>query len=191
MRRSVLGLRLGLGLALLACASSPPKATEVSVLPDANLAGYATFGWLPAAVPESEPEGPVSILDSNLKDAIRTQLAERGYREVESQPDLQIGFDTVTAAVEQVKESPFRVGLGVGGFGGPVGVGVGTSAPVGKPSVTTNQETRLTIRAVDARRNKEVWAATTGGLDPQGLADAAGAERAVTATLEAFPSRPR
>jgi len=184
------GLSLGLGLAALGCASSSKGPTEVSVLPDANIASYATFGWLPAAAPAGASEAPVSILDSNLKDAIRAQLALRGYRESDSHPDLRIGFETVTAAVEEVKESPFRVGLGVGGFGGPVGVGVGTSAPVGKSTVTTNQETRLTIRAVDTQRNKEVWAATTGGLDPRSL-DASGVEKAVANTLAAFPSRPR
>jgi hypothetical protein len=75
----------------------------------------------------------------------------------------------------------------MGTFGGPVGVGVGTSAPVGGGSVVATRETRLTIRAVDPKDNREVWVGTTGDIQ-QGL-DAVVVEKTVAGTMKEFPAR--
>lgn len=177
-----------LAFAWLACAGGPSKQESVTA-PGVDLAAYATFGWQPAGDNAGAAGAPLSILDANIRNAIRAQLVERGYREVQSQPDLRIRFETATYVVEKTK-NPVRIGVGVGSWGSNVGGGVSTSVPVGPEGVATDQETRLSIRAVDPKTNQEVWVGTaTGGIDP--ASDAGAVEKVVASTMKEFPSRPR
>jgi hypothetical protein len=56
--------------------------------------------------------------------------------------------------------------------------------------VTTSQETRLTIRAVDQKSNREVWLGTTTGDLGEGL-DAGVVDKAVAGLAHGFPARRR
>jgi hypothetical protein len=176
-------------LVLLGCASGPWR-TESAAAPGADVAAYSSFGWLPRGDrSEDATEPPLSIPDANLRRAIRAQLVEKGYREVEENPDFRVGFET-RAHVKEKASSPFRIGVGMGSWGGNVGGGVSTSVPVGSEGVTSTQETRLTIRAVDPNSNREMWVGTATGDLQQGL-DAGVVEKAVAGTLEHFPARRR
>jgi hypothetical protein len=169
-------------LVLLGCASGPWR-TESAAAPGADVAAYSSFGWLPRG------DRSEDATDANLRSAIRAQLVEKGYREVEENPDFRVGFET-TAHVKEKASSPFRIGVGMGSWGGNVGGGVSTSVPVGSEGVTSTQETRLTIRAVDPNSNREMWVGTATGDLQQGL-DAGVVEKAVAGTLEHFPARRR
>ena len=171
----------------LGCASGPGPTTEAATAPGADVAAYTTFGWLPASGGATAASQPLSLQDANIQSAIRKQLIDKGYSEVRDEPGLLIGFETESVTEETKKESPFRIGVGMGTFGGPVGVGVGTSAPVGGGSVVATRETRLTIRAVDPKDNREVWVGTTGDIQ-QGL-DAVVVEKTVAGTMKEFPAR--
>ena len=98
--------------------SSPERASQTA--PDANFAAYRTFGWQPP--PAAGSEEPMRLLDSNIREAIRTEMTRRGYTEAKDDPDLWIAYET--AADERLKSSPFRIGIGVGilpGLGASVG----------------------------------------------------------------------
>ena len=186
VRFSALALLLVLG----GCAGGGSPKTEVTKAPGADLPAYATFVVESSAVAPAagEPSPPLAIADANVRNAIRSRLAQKGYREVAQQPDLVIRYETAAYVAEKVT-SPVRIGLGVGTFGGPVGVGVGTSAPVGGGKVEATAETKLTIRAIDPTANQELWVGTTSGLKTEHL-DTTGADAAVAETLADFPSRP-
>jgi hypothetical protein len=171
----------------LACASGGWR-TESATAPGADLAAYASFGWLAEGAGGAGGE-PLSIADANVRSAIRRQLVAKGYREVEHDPDLRIGFETSSRAKEKTRE-PVRLGVGVGSWGGDVGGSVDASVPVGTESVTTVAETRITIRAVDGHANREVWTGTTTGEVRQGV-DAGAVEKAVGALFDDFPARRR
>jgi hypothetical protein len=175
---------------LLGCASGASQ-TESVTAPDADIAAYASFGWLPAGDgAEGASERPLSIAEANLYSAIRKQLVEKGYREVEVNPDFRIGFETAAHMKEEASEPPFRIGVGMGSWGGNVGGGVSTSVPVGSEKVTTTAETRITIRAVDVKSNREVWLGSTT-QDVQEGGDASVLEKAVAGLLDEFPARRR
>ena len=174
---------------LWGCATGGPSKTESTTAPGADIAAYASFGWPSAADSPSTPRPPLSILDANIHASIRRRLLEKGYREVAENPDLLISFETAAYVAEKVS-SPVRIGVGVGSWGGNVGGGVSTSVPVGREGVVSSQEIRLTIRAVDPKRNQEVWVGTTTGISNQGL-DAVGVDKAVADTLAEFPARPK
>jgi hypothetical protein len=179
---------LALLFVLGGCASGGSSKTEVTTAPGAELPAYATFVVESSAAPVGGTNPPLSIADANVRNAIRSRLAQKGYREAAQEPDLVIRFETAPYVVEKVT-SPVRIGLGVGSFGGPVGVGVGTSAPVGGGKVEGAAQTKLTIRAIDPSANQELWVGTTTGLKPEHL-DATGADAAVAETLADFPARP-
>ncbi len=188
MRSSATLLLFGV-FALLGCASGGSLKTESVTAPGVELAVYASFGWQAVAEGPGVGNPPLSIADANIHNAIRTQLIQKGYREVESDPDLRVGFETAAYIAEKVSQ-PFRIGIGMGSFGGNVGGGVSTSVPVGPAGVETTQETRLTIRAVDPKSNTEVWVGTTTGDIKQGL-DTDVVTEAVAKTLAEFPARPK
>lgn len=182
-------------LVVLACASGGWK-SEASAAPDSDIAGYSSFGWLPAqagasggAGAEGSGEAPLSIAEANLRSAIRTQLVEKGYREVEANPDFRVGVETSTR-LEEKTSPPVTVGIGTGWWGGHVGTSVGASVPVGGGDVKTVGETQIRIRAVDPKSNREVWLGTTTGEVKQG-ADASVVEKAVADVLDDFPARRR
>jgi hypothetical protein len=169
---------------LLGCAGGGRWKTESAAAPGADVAAYASFGWLAEG-----GEAPLSVADANVRSAIRKQLLAKGYREVEKGPDLRIGFEAASRAREKSTE-PVRVGVGIGSWGGHVGGSVDASVPVGSEAVTTVAETRITIRAVDPKSHREVWVGTTTGEVRQGL-DASAVEEAVAAVLGDFPARRR
>jgi Domain of unknown function (DUF4136) len=173
-------LMLAVLLSLLGCESSAPK-TDSMTAPGSDVPGYTTFGWASTGA-----QAPMTILDTNIHDAIRAQLLAKGYVEADEAPDFRVAFD-VSAYETTKKSSPMRIGVGVGSWGGNVGGSVGTSVPVGGGGgeATTN---RLTIRAVDAKSTKEVWVGTTISDIKQGL-DRNAVDQAVAATLKSFPRR--
>jgi Domain of unknown function (DUF4136) len=177
-------------LALLGCAGGGGWKPESTTAPDADIAAYSTFGWLPTGdSAKGASEQPLSIADANLYDAVRKQLVEKGYREVEHAPDFRVGFETTTQLKEKTSP-PVRIGVGMGSWGGNVGGGVNTSVPVGSERVKTVAETRITIRAVDPKGNREVWAGSTTGVIQEGL-DAGVVEKAVAGLMDDFPERRR
>ena len=174
---------------LLGCASGGAR-TESATAPGADIPAYASFGWLPAGdAAEGASERPLSIAEANLYGAIRKQLVERGYREVEVNPDFRIGFETA-AHMEEKTSRPFNIGIGMGSWGGNVGGGVSTDVPVGSERVTTTAQTRITIRAVDVKSNREVWLGSTTRDVQEGL-DAGVVEEAVADLMDDFPERRR
>jgi hypothetical protein len=173
-------------LVSLGCASGGMSKTESATAPDADLPGCATFGWLPSGAAEASP---APIAEANLRNAIRARLVAKGYREVEAEPDFQVGFERAVSTRERAS-SPPRIGIGVGSWGGHVGTGVGASVPVGSGEVTTTQETRLTIRAVEPGTRRELWIGSASG-DIGGGLDAAVVGDAVAGILEEFPERRR
>jgi hypothetical protein len=174
-------LMLALVLSLLGCTSSAPK-TDSMTAPGSDIPGYRTFGWASATA-----QAPMTILDTNIHDAIRAQLLAKGYVEADEAPDFRVAFD-VSSYETTKKSSPMRIGVGVGTWGGNVGGSVGTSVPVGGGGGEPATQNRLTIRAVDAKSTKEVWVGTTTSDIKQGL-DRNAVDQAVAATMKKFPRR--
>ena len=174
---------------LLGCATGGSSKPESAIAPGADIAAYRSFGWESAGGSPATTDQPLSIRDANIQNAIRAQLTEKGYSEVEDRPDFRISYEAA-AYMKEKTSNPVRIGIGVGSWGGNVGGGVGTSVPVGSQGVVTTQESRLTIHAVDQKSNAEVWVGTTTGDIQQGL-DAGAVDKAVAGMLAGFPARRR
>lgn len=132
------------------CASAPPKPQSM-LDPQANFGAYRTF-----ALPETggEGQGPtVSIVDGYIRNAITNEMKRKGYVEAAAgeTPDLRVEYEAAKA--EKLKNNPFRIGVGVGGYGSHGGGSVG----VGSPSVKNVTEGSLVIHVIDTARSAESW----------------------------------
>jgi hypothetical protein len=163
------------------CATTTPK-PESQIAPDANLAAYTTFGWKPADAAVADE--PLRILDVQIRTAIRAEMIARGYVEAEAEPQLLVTYESV--AVDKVKSSPFRIGIGMGSFGS----NVGGSVNVGSPAVQSYREGQLVIRILDAAANRELWFGSIAGNADRSKVDAESVARTVALAMQDFPARP-
>ncbi len=144
---AAMSLALGTSTLVSGCASSPPQPTSMQHA-EADFSAYKTFGW------ESDTSGqPLSLLDQNVRAAIAKEMKGKGYEEAAAgtTPDLLLSYEAARA--EKVKSNPFRIGVGVGSYGGSSGGAVGVSSS----GVKNVSEGTLVIHAVDPARKAEVW----------------------------------
>ena len=153
LRTSLAILSLALGAATLTggCASQPQEPESMRDA-QADFTAYRTFGWDESMSPEASGK-PLSMLDSNIRAAITSEMKRRGYEEAAAgtKPDLNLAYETARA--DTVKSRPFSIGVGVGSWGS--GGGGGVSA--GSPSVKNVKEGTLVVHAIDPTRKAEVW----------------------------------
>jgi hypothetical protein len=174
-------LALLLAAALVACTGSKPERQSQSD-PNTDIAAWSTFGWQSAAGAGIGDE-PMRMLDVNIRNAIEAELTRRGYTKAEANPQFLVSYET--AAQEKVKSNPFRIGIGMGSFGGNVGGSVGVSSP----SVQSYREGKLVIHAIDAAANREVWYGSIAGSVDRSQLDAAAVAQVVAAAMETFPAK--
>lgn len=179
--RSFLALVLGLAAG---CTSSPPPVQTMQA-PQADFNSYTTFAWDKG--PDTlGAEAPISILDTQIRSAIAGELQRKGYAEAAAgaTPNLLLQYET--AAAEKLKSSPFRIGVGMGGYGSSGAAGVGVSSP----SAKNVREGTLVLRVIDPARNAEVWnGRVSRELGKGGPPDPELIQTAVGELLENFPSK--
>jgi hypothetical protein len=103
---------LALGtLAVVACAS---VRVQTDYDDEVDFAGLHTFAWIGApSGPQQGAPPPDPLLDRRIRDAVTEQLALRGYRRVESNPDFQVAYHLVVERridVDTIYRSYGRVG---------------------------------------------------------------------------------
>ena len=179
------GLCIALGLVVLAagCASQAPKPTSMRD-PQADFSSYKTFA-LKASTPARASGQSVSIVEGTIRAAIASELERKGYVEAAegTEPDLRIEYEA--ASEEKLRNNPFRVGVGVGSYGGNVGGGVG----VGSPSVRNVTEGTLVVHAIDPVRKAEVWQGRASRELGKGNIEQAVVQAGVAELLRDFPAR--
>lgn len=183
MHRQVASLViLSLLASLTACTTPTQPSHDSQTAPGVDLSRYSTFSLsAPAGTPDAD--GPLRMLDVNIRSALKTEMTKRGYREDEASPDLRIDYET--ASQDKVKSSPVRIGIGMGSWGGNMGGSVGVSSS----SVQSYQEGRLIIHVADTAKNQEVWYGTVSGKVDRSKLDADSVARVVALAMEDFPVR--
>ena len=133
-------LLLVLSFVVLAANAFGQKVTTDSV-PGTDWSSYKTYSW-GEGTPPQDP-----ILAQKIVDGIDAQLAAKGLKKVESDPDLVVTYHVATDVEKSVNWNNFG---GWGRFGGGMG-----SAQVEK--VTVGQ---LKVYLGDAKAKKFVWSGT-------------------------------
>ena len=181
MSASLAGLALAALFLSIGCSTMTPVQSMKD--PQADFNSFNTFAWDKGQ--EGAPAQPVTILDQNIRAAIGTELQSKGYVEAAAgtSPDLMLQYET--GAAEMIKSNPFRIGVGMGGYGSSGGASVGMSTP----SARNVTEGKLILRAIDPKRNAEVWnGSVSRELGKEGP-DAALIQSAVRELLEKFPAK--
>ena len=178
--------RIGNLLAVMAlvlvagCATAP---AEPAVMKDAgaNFGAYRTFGWYP----QGNSNQTQSIVDGYIRTAIANAMQGKGYVAAPegTRPDLLIEYDA--ASEQKLKEKPFRIGIGVGGYGSSGGASVGATSS----GVKEVKEGSLVIHVVDPARNAEVWRGSVARELKQGTVEPAVVDAAVADAFTDFPAR--
>ena len=179
-RTNVMTFLVVLTGAAAGCASDAGNKPVWVSASDADIPALETFGWDgPADV------APVTILDNQIRDALRAQLLSKGYSETSENPDFLIAHETIEHDALK-KGNPVRIGIGVGSWGGNVGGSVGTSVDVGEKDKMV-QQLKLQVHALDPDRDREIWAGTSAVLPER--PDSAAVNRAVVDLMTGFPAK--
>ena len=183
LRITLTGLGLGAALALSGCASQAPQPTSMRD-PQADFSAYRTFALQNDAAGEAATQ-PVSIVEGYIRTAITGELTKKGYvaAPAGTEPDLRIEYEAASA--EKIKNNPFRIGIGVGGYGSHTGGSVG----VGSPSVKNVKEGTLVVHAIDPAKKAEVWQGRAARELGKGNIEPAVVQAGVAELLRDFPAR--
>jgi hypothetical protein len=152
---------------LICCGFAAAQDIKYNFLPGTDFSKYKTYKWV--KIPNAQY--PNQILDTQIVQAIDTQLASKGLTKTEGDADLYVAYQ---AAVSQEKEwNSYSTGgdmWGYGRWGGWGGYGGGMS------TTTTTSKTihigTLNVDLYDVTAKNQVWrgeaSKTLGsGKDPQ------------------------
>jgi len=164
MKKILLGLALALGGGLSACTS----AVNVEQRADVNFAKYRTFDFANTEVKTSGDQNPLlnsPIAQDRIKQAIASELAKRGLREVEANPDVIVTTHTFVEKAERTvydtyggANYAYPYAVGYRGRFLPINYGYWyTPSYYSQPRTEQYREGTLIIDFIDARTNNLVW----------------------------------
>lgn len=159
---------LGLSLVLLATNASAQKVTTDQA-PNVNWSQYHTYAW-GEGTPAQDP-----IMSQRIVAGIDAQLAAKGFKKVESDPDILVMYH---AATDQQKSLNWSNMGGWGRFGG-----------MGSAQVDTVITGQLKVDIADVKAKQFLWRGTgtdTLSSDPQ--KNAKKIDKALTKMFQKFPS---
>jgi hypothetical protein len=164
MKKLFLGLALALGGGLSACTSG----VNVEQRADVNFAKYRTFDFANTEVKTSGDQNPLlnsPIAQDRIKQAIAGELAKRGLREVEANPDVIVTTHTFVEKAERTvydtypgANYAYPYAVGYRGRFLPINYGSWyTPSYYSQPRTEQYREGTLIIDFIDARTNNLVW----------------------------------
>lgn len=112
---------------------------------------YQQYSWLDERSGASDQFDP--LLAKRVRDAISSELQARGFSENAAGADFLVRFFVASSAA--VSEPKMRGGVGMGSFGGSVGMGVSLGFPLGGTRV--KQEAEVLIDFLDPQSRELTW----------------------------------
>jgi hypothetical protein len=153
-------------MVLVACSWTYAQDVRTNYMPGIEFAKYHTYAWVNEVQGIPEVGGQVDqILDAQIKEAIDSQLATKGFTRVADgqAPDLLLGYQAILSQEKEINGSAW--GGGWGGWGGWGPYGGGPSTFSGATS-TINIGT-FVLGMYDPAAKKLVWiGAAQGVIEP-------------------------
>ncbi len=158
-----------------------------------NFAQFRTFDVQTGQVVRNGvPDVGDTLVRDRLDRAVTVELAEKGLRATEEDPDLIVTYRADITLVAAPRAA-WHLGLGVGlGLGwGPVGIGVGPSVGVTPPPrITENQQGTIAVDLIDANTRRLVYRAVTRA-ENKDFRSPEFIQKAVDEALDDYPARKR
>ena len=144
-------IAIGLALGVLACNLAVAQEVTTNSMPGTDFAKYHTYKWVPIA----GASHPNQIVDAEIKQAVNTQLSEKGMTVTDAdKADLYVGYQT---SVDQQKEWN-AMGSGMR-FGGGMASATSSTINIGT----------LVLDMYDPATKQLVWTGrATKTIDPGG-----------------------
>ena len=143
-------------LALVACSVTYAQDVRTNYMPGTDFSKFHTYAWVSdlKGIPAVGGQ-PDQILDAQVKQAIDSQMAAKGFAKVEdgSKADLLLGYQLAIDQEKQINGFGDNMG-GFGGWGGgPWGGGFGTFSA----STSSNYIGTFVVGMYDPAVKKLVW----------------------------------
>jgi len=179
-RLSALALVIGL---LAGCESGPQIVAQTD--PTANLSSYKTYGF--AAQPGTNRGGNATPLTTYFETSIAKQMDARGYKKVDSNPDLLVNFNANVQEKADIQSTP-SMGVGYYGYRGGMYGGYGGS----EVNTVRYKYGTANIDVVDAAKKRIVWEGRAEGeLTSAAMQNPAGSiDKVVADMYSRFPVTP-
>ncbi len=142
-------------LTLVACAGIETSTNYDPTAMD-KLSGYRTYSWLPQPRGQENTRVYNPIVETRVKQAVDQELASRGYRKVEQNPDFQIGWQGAIDKKLDVQTVDRYYGYSWGSWYSPYYMG----AVAPETYVREYEQGTLILDIVDASSNQLVWRGT-------------------------------
>jgi hypothetical protein len=147
-------------LFVAACATTSKPDIRINSAPDANFSDYSTFGF-----PEqtgTDRGGYSTLVTDYFKAAVRDQMQLRGYRYVDSNPDLLVNFYAKVNERTEVHARPAMSG-GYGYYG--YRYGLYSAWPLYEQDIdtVTYPVGTANVDVVDAARKQLIWEGVAQG----------------------------
>lgn len=181
-------------LLVMAGCSSIATSTDYDPASVSKVDAYRSYAWLP--MPEgADPRVYNPLVGRRVMDAVDRELASRGYRKVEQDPDFKIGWHGAIDQKLDVQTTGVAYGYTWDPWFSPMGPGMGVGGS-GVPYSTVDEyeEGTLILDVVDAASNKLVWRGTAQAELSENPSEQKRQDRtqeAVEKILERFPPEPK
>jgi len=143
-------------LVLVACSVTFAQDVRTNYMPGTDFSKYHTYAWVDEVQGVPAVGGrPDQILDAQVKQAIDSQMAAKGFSKVADggKPDLLLGYQLMIDREKQINGFGDSWG-GWGGWGGPRG---GNSFGSFSANTSTNYVGTFVIGMYDLAAKKLVW----------------------------------
>lgn len=169
-----------LGVAALAgCASGPTLHSDYD--PSVDFSAYQSYGY--ASELGTDRAGYSTLVTSHFKRAVGRELEARGYRHVETNPDLLVNFFVSIGEQTDIRSTPSPT-MGAGYYGYRYGMYSAWPAYSTDVSTVTYKVGTANIDLIDAGRKQLVWEGVAEGrINDEALEDPGPAIDAVVAEL--------
>lgn len=154
-------------LMMLSATGCASLGVHAEVAPETNLAGYHGYAWLPVG----DGNEPQSIIDQNVRAALRQELARKGLVDVGAgTPDFLVGYHVL----EEHKVAVTDWGNGIYGWA---------------PEVRAYTAGTLIVDFIDPHSNRVIWRVSAShAIEPPGLVDIARLRKAAQQMAARFPA---
>lgn len=174
-----------IALLTAACQSGSPVATDYDTATD--FGAFHRYAWLDERSGADKDFDP--LLGQRVRDAVSDGLGARQFTAADSPAHADFLVRYYIKADDRTEQPKATGGIGIGGYGGNVGVGVGLNFPIG--GSVTEQRAQILIDFINAKDRKLAWRGsrtiTLRGDDPNAVTGQI--RSAVDAILGQFPPR--
>lgn len=152
-----------LAVAFFPLINSCGPSAEVERDPSVNLSNYKTYAWVETSTTKDNNSGqPAAFAELSIRNAVDDQLQKKGWRLVESNPDVLLSYDVLVERNVEERNDPVYTQPFLRYYYNPFFRRWGTiyypSRFVGYDSYTVPvREATVTISMMDARTDKKIW----------------------------------